>query len=82
MLFWLVENVVLFASGPESVRAAVQATRTIPIVGFDLETNPVEAGYVASFRDRRTRSSATPAFRGGAQFRRWLQREPRRRRLG
>src|SRR3954451_6613396 len=40
---------VIFASGPESVRAAVQATREIPIVGFDLETNPVEAGYVASF---------------------------------
>src|SRR3954447_3175973 len=40
---------VIFASGPESVRAAAQATRTIPIVGFDLETDPVEAGYVRSF---------------------------------
>jgi putative ABC transport system substrate-binding protein len=40
---------VIFASGPESVRAAAQATRTIPIVAFDLETDPVEAGYVASF---------------------------------
>jgi len=40
---------VIFASGPESVRTAAQATRTIPIVAFDLETDPVEAGYVASF---------------------------------
>ena len=40
---------VIFATGPESVRAAAQATRTIPIVAFDLETDPVEAGYVASF---------------------------------
>jgi len=40
---------VIFASGPESVRAAAQTTRTIPIVAFDLETDPVEAGYVASF---------------------------------
>jgi putative tryptophan/tyrosine transport system substrate-binding protein len=40
---------VIFATGPESVRAAVQATRSIPIVAFDLETDPVEAGYVASF---------------------------------
>jgi hypothetical protein len=27
---------VIFATGPESVRAAVQATRSIPIVAFDL----------------------------------------------
>ena len=40
---------VIFASGPEAVRAAVEATRNIPIVGFDLETNPVEAGYIRSF---------------------------------
>jgi putative ABC transport system substrate-binding protein len=40
---------VIFATGPEGVRAAAQATRTIPIVGFDLETDPVEAGYVRSF---------------------------------
>jgi ABC-type uncharacterized transport system substrate-binding protein len=40
---------VIFAVGPASVRAAAQATRSIPIVGFDLESDPVEAGYVASF---------------------------------
>ena len=40
---------VIFASGPESVRAAAQTTRTIPIVAFDLETDPVQAGYIASF---------------------------------
>jgi putative ABC transport system substrate-binding protein len=39
---------VLCASGPPGVRAAVAATRTIPIVAFDLETDPVAAGLVAS----------------------------------
>src|SRR3954451_18765726 len=33
---------VIFATGPESMAAATEATRTIPIVGFDLETDPVE----------------------------------------
>ena len=40
---------VIFASGPQAVRTAVEATRNIPIVGFDLETDPVEAGYIRSF---------------------------------
>jgi putative tryptophan/tyrosine transport system substrate-binding protein len=40
---------VIFAVGPAGVRAAAQATRAIPIVGLDLESDPVEAGYVASF---------------------------------
>jgi len=40
---------VIFATGPQAVRTAVEATRNIPIVGFDLETDPVEAGYMRSF---------------------------------
>jgi putative ABC transport system substrate-binding protein len=39
---------VLFAVGPASVRAAFTATRDIPIVAHDYETDPVAAGYVQS----------------------------------
>jgi putative ABC transport system substrate-binding protein len=39
---------VIFARGPHAVIAAKQATRTIPIVGVDLESDPVAAGLVAS----------------------------------
>jgi putative tryptophan/tyrosine transport system substrate-binding protein len=37
---------VLFAPSPQAIRAASQATGTVPIVGVDLETDPVEAGWV------------------------------------
>jgi putative ABC transport system substrate-binding protein len=37
---------VLFAASPQAVRAASQATGTVPIVGIDLETDPVDAGWV------------------------------------
>jgi putative ABC transport system substrate-binding protein len=36
---------VLFAANPQAIRAARQATSTVSIVGVDLETNPVEAGW-------------------------------------
>jgi len=39
---------VLFAAGPEAMRAATQTTRTVPIVAIDLETDPVASGLVAS----------------------------------
>ena len=39
---------VLFAASASAVRAAWHATRTIPIVAFDLETDPVASGMVAS----------------------------------
>jgi putative ABC transport system substrate-binding protein len=39
---------VLFAVGPAAVRAATQATATVPIVAIDLETDPVASGLVAS----------------------------------
>lgn len=40
---------VLFPIGPPAVRAAVAATRDIPIVAHDFETDPVAAGYAQSY---------------------------------
>jgi putative ABC transport system substrate-binding protein len=40
---------VLIVVGAAAVRAASQATRSVPIVAIDLETDPVRAGYAASF---------------------------------
>lgn len=40
---------VLFPIGPSAVRAAVAATRDIPIVAHDFETDPVQAGYAHSY---------------------------------
>ena len=39
---------VLFAVGPVMIRHAYAATKTIPIVAMDLETDPVKDGLVAS----------------------------------
>jgi putative tryptophan/tyrosine transport system substrate-binding protein len=39
---------VICAFGPAAVRAASAATRTIPIVALDLETDPVQAGWAQS----------------------------------
>jgi putative ABC transport system substrate-binding protein len=39
---------LIFARGTWALSAAKTATRTIPIVGIDLEADPVEAGLVAS----------------------------------
>jgi len=39
---------VLYATGPAAVRAAHRATNSIPIIAFDLETDPVAAGLVRS----------------------------------
>jgi ABC-type uncharacterized transport system substrate-binding protein len=39
---------LIFARGTWALAAAKNATRTIPIVGIDLEIDPVEAGLVAS----------------------------------
>ena len=40
---------VLMPVGPSAVRAAFAATRDIPIVAHDLETDPVAAGYAQSY---------------------------------
>ena len=39
---------LIFARGPWAVTAATSATRTIPIVGIDLESDPVANGFVKS----------------------------------
>ncbi len=40
---------VLIVVGAEAVRSASRATRSVPIVAIDLETDPVRAGYANSF---------------------------------
>ena len=40
---------VIYAIGPQGTRAARDASRTIAIVGTDLEGDPVESGFVASY---------------------------------
>jgi putative ABC transport system substrate-binding protein len=37
---------VLYAPSPQAMRAARQATDTVPIVGVDLESDPVDTGWV------------------------------------
>jgi ABC-type uncharacterized transport system substrate-binding protein len=39
---------VLYAAGPQAMRAAMGASRTVPIVGDNLEDDPVESGFAAS----------------------------------
>jgi putative ABC transport system substrate-binding protein len=39
---------VIFVSNPYGIRAALKATRTIPIVGVDLESDPVASGFAQS----------------------------------
>jgi|SRR6516225_1518763 putative ABC transport system substrate-binding protein len=39
---------VIFANTPEAVVAARNATSSIPIIGIDLESDPIELGYVKS----------------------------------
>jgi putative ABC transport system substrate-binding protein len=39
---------IIFASNPYSIRAVTKATSTIPIVGVDLESDPVASGLVKS----------------------------------
>jgi putative ABC transport system substrate-binding protein len=37
---------VFYAPSPQALRAVSQATDTVPIVAVDLETDPVEAGWI------------------------------------
>jgi len=39
---------VILASGPYAIEAAIKATSTIPIVGVDLESDPVASGWARS----------------------------------
>jgi putative ABC transport system substrate-binding protein len=40
---------LILVSGPAAIRAAKDATGVIPIVALDLESDPVQAGFVRSF---------------------------------
>jgi ABC transporter substrate binding protein len=39
---------VIFAAGPYAIEALMKATATIPIVGIDLESDPIASGWVVS----------------------------------
>jgi putative ABC transport system substrate-binding protein len=39
---------VIFAAAPYSIRAVMKGTSTIPIIGLDLETDPVASGWIKS----------------------------------
>jgi putative ABC transport system substrate-binding protein len=39
---------VIFTAGPYAIEAAMRATGTIPIVGIDLESDPVKTGWASS----------------------------------
>ena len=41
--------VVIVVVGPEALRAASAASTTIPIVALDLESDPIDSGFVASY---------------------------------
>jgi putative ABC transport system substrate-binding protein len=40
---------VIFATAPYAIRAVMKATSTIPVIGLDLESDPVASGWVKSF---------------------------------
>jgi putative ABC transport system substrate-binding protein len=44
---------VIFAGNPYAIRAAVEMTRTIPIIGVDLESDPVASGFSQEHRSPR-----------------------------
>ena len=64
---------VFVAAGPANLRAAREATSTVPIVAYDFETDPVAAGYAANLA--RPGGNVTGVFRHNPGFRR----SPRRR---
>src|SRR6266481_3476952 len=39
---------VIFAAGPYAIQALIKATSTIPIVGIDLESDPIANGWAKS----------------------------------
>ena len=47
---------VIFARGPTAVATAVRATRTIPIVAVDLESDPLALGYAKTLAGQAARS--------------------------
>ena len=63
---------IICAFGPPAVIAARAATRTVPIVALDLETDPVRAGWITSFA--RPGSNITGLFQDLSQITgKWLE---------
>ena len=63
---------VIFADSAPAVRAAFLATRTIPIVGQDLTTDPIAEGYVESYG--RPGGNLTGVFLDAPEFSaKWLE---------
>ena len=63
---------VICAFGPAAVSAARAATRTVPIVALDLETDPVREGWIATFA--RPGSNVTGLFQDLSQIAgKWLE---------
>ena len=63
---------VILAIGPAAVRAARDATSTLPIVALDLETDPVGSGFIASFA--RPGGNITGLFLDFPEFsKKWLE---------
>ena len=62
----------LLAVSPAALRAARAATGTIPIVAIDLESDPTEAGFIASYA--RPGGNITGVFLDFADFsKKWLE---------
>jgi len=43
---------VISANGPPVIVATLKATRTLPVIGIDLESDPVASGFVQSLAGR------------------------------
>ena len=63
---------ILIPTGPSSMRAAHALTRTIPIVTFDLEPDPVESGWLKGYA--RPGGNVTGVFSDFPEFSsKWLE---------
>jgi ABC-type uncharacterized transport system substrate-binding protein len=63
---------VIFVVGPEALRAAHAATKTIPIVAIDLESNPTDSGFITSYA--RPGGNITGVFLDFPDFsKKWLE---------
>lgn len=63
---------VIFAVGPEAVRAAHAVTTTVPIVALDLESDPTDSGFISSYA--RPGGNITGVFLDFPDFgKKWLE---------
>jgi putative ABC transport system substrate-binding protein len=63
---------ILIPTGPSTMRAAYALTRTIPIVTFDLESDPIESGWLKGYA--RPGGNVTRVFSDFPEFSsKWLE---------